>query len=217
MNNTEIEKRERFNISQRPNIDPYLNKLYERIQFNANLDDESNIKEMNEEEKNIFCDIVKDCYNNLIKMQEIELVNDEFVIKIYDSETRVIASKINLSSSELLKYIVMTLFLYIYKLQRNYIRLGEVILIKNDAPYKLNYDYFTKIYTLILRIPGMSERIINLSNSIDSNEKGGAKKRNSRKKYLHKKRKSRFSLHKKKYSGKKRVKISRKNRRRWTI
>jgi hypothetical protein len=217
MNNNEIEKRERFRMFQMPNIDLYLERLYQRIKLNANIDDMANkntvnyvpignIKDMNQEQRNLFYDIVKDCYNNLIKMPEIELENDEFVIKIYDSETNVIASKINLSYSELLNYLVVMLFIYIYKFQRVNIRLGELVFRKNNVPYKANYDYFTKLYTLIMRIPGMSERIVNLSTSIDSNQNAGTRRRKYRK------RKTRITSYKKNYGRKKRVKLSKKRK-----
>jgi len=214
-----------------PNIDLYLERLYQRIKSNANIDDKANentvkyvpignIEDMNQEQRNLFYDVVKDCYNDLIKMPEIELENDEFVIKIYDSETNVIASKINLSYSELLNYLVVMLFIYIYKFQRVNIRLGELVFRKNNVPYKANYDYFTKLYTLIMRIPGMSERIVNLSTSIDSNsneivtqisetnQNAGTRRRKYRK------RKTRITLYKKNYGRKKRIKLSKKKKRR---
>ena len=169
------EKAQLSQMSQVPQetLDAFLKAMYGRLRTKGILNDQlyrddahyvkaGNINEMNENQKEIFFGIVKDCYNGLITMPEVEISHDKFLIKVYDSDTRTIAHVIKLTSLELINHILITIFVYIYKLQNVNIKFGF-------PPNDYQKYEFTKLYTLILNIPGMAERITNLSTNIDSN------------------------------------------------
>jgi hypothetical protein len=154
-------------------LDDFLKAMYDILKATGNTNDQKyandphyvkagNIIEMNENQKEIFYGIVKDSYNGLITMPEVEISRDKFVIKIRNSDPYRSIHEIKLSTLELINYIIVTLFIYIYKLQNVNIKFG--------FPHYDNQKYeFTKLYTLIINIPGMAERITNLSTNIDSN------------------------------------------------
>jgi hypothetical protein len=134
--------------------DKYFSNLPKRVKA-------GDIIEMNQTQKEQFYGIVKDSYNGLIKMPEVGNVNDKFEFKIYDSET-LKNYEFKLTPLELINNILFTLFLYIYKLENTSVEYGFA---NNDFQ---KYE-FAKIYTLILKIPGMAKRITDLASDINSN------------------------------------------------
>jgi len=172
---------ERSKISQLSNVsevdlDRVLTDIYNRLKATGNRIDQDysndthyvkagDIKQMNETQKEIFYGIVNDCYKGLVTMPVVEdMGGDNYRIKIRDSENNR-NFDMTFTSLGLIENTMFTIFFYIYKLQNARIKFASLV---NESQQKA----FAKLYTLILNIPDMAERITNLSNDIiKSNEK----------------------------------------------
>ena len=177
MNSENSENSEKTQLSQLSQLsedilDDYLTALYKKLKFRGDSLDKyfsnlpkrvkaGDIIEMNQIQKEKFYGIVKDSYNALIKMPEVENVNNKFEFKIHNSDT-LKNYNFKLTPLELINHILFTVFLYIYKLENISVEYGFS---RNDFQ---KYE-FAKIYTLILDIPGMAKRITDLASDINSN------------------------------------------------
>jgi hypothetical protein len=167
---------ERKKLSQLSNIsedilDKFLTAIYDRLKSTGDIIDSAysdvphhikagDIITMDETQRELFYGIINDCYKGLITMPEVEHSGDKFIIKIYDSKNGNYR-EINSTSLELINDIIFTMIFYIYKLENSNVTYG---FLKNDFQ---KYE-FAKLYTLILNIPDMPERIINLASDINS-------------------------------------------------